>query len=241
MFEPKPRQDQGRSRQPSVLLDLSLNVVAPSWVLESLSAPERLGPRMALMVALLLPLLFMLHCLVRGRRIEAFSVLGFAAVVISGGLGLLELEAGWFALKEAAFPLILGLAFPLSQRLGRNLTRDLLLNPQVINRPLLEASLQQDAQRQSAFQLILWRASWVLALVLGSGALLNAWMIVSYLGDSVPGSQEYVRAIGRQSWMSLLVLGLPTVLTLMGLMVWLLGQLERRCGIARHDLLRPRS
>lgn len=230
----QPRQ----APQPSALMDLLLTVVLPSVVLESLSAPSRLGPAWALALALLPPLGFMVHCWVRRLQMSVFSWLGLAMVMLSGLLGLLTLSAKAFAIKEAVLPLILGLAFPLSQRSARPLTAELLLNAQVINRPWLEQWLRQAPQRWSAYQRLMARASWVLAAVMACSALLNGWMILWFLGDAAPGSEDFVKAIGRQNWMGLLVIGVPCAFALMGLMSWLMIQLERQCEVPRQLLLR---
>ena len=104
--------------QPHPLLDLTLTVVLPSIVLESLSKPDRLGPAWALGVALLIPLAFGIYCFVQKRGLNFFSLLGLVAIMVTGGLGLLNLNAAWFAAKEAAYPIFLGLAFALSHRWG---------------------------------------------------------------------------------------------------------------------------
>ena len=108
-------------KQPHPLGDLLLTVVLPSLVLEYLSKPERLGPAWALVVALLMPLGFGVWCFMQKRGLNFFSIFGLIAVIVTGGLGLLKLDPVWFAAKEAAFPMFLGLAFPLSFRWGRPL------------------------------------------------------------------------------------------------------------------------
>jgi hypothetical protein len=114
-------------KQPHPLLDLALTIILPSIVLEKLGTPERLGPAWALVVALLLPLGFGIWCYVNKRGLNFFSVLGLVAVIITGGLGLLQLNAIWFAAKEALFPIFLGIAFPLSHRWGKPLVNEMLI------------------------------------------------------------------------------------------------------------------
>ena len=228
-------------RAPSALLDLLLTLVLPSLVLESLSSPQRLGPVGALLLALLPPVAFMLYCRWRRFELQIFSSLGLVMVLVSGGLGLLEMSAPFFAAKEAALPLMLALAFPLSQRSRKPLTQELLLNAQVVNRPLLEQWLSGDARRRGSFDQLMHRASWALVAVMASSALLNAWMILWFIGEAKPGSEAFVKAIGRQNWAGLLVIGLPTTVALVVLLWWLFQQLERRLGLPRALLLRPQD
>ncbi len=224
--------------QPHPLADLLLTVILPSVVLESMSKPERLGPAWALVLALIMPIGFGVYCFVNKRGLNFFSILGFVAVIVTGGLGLLNLSAAWFAAKEAAFPVFLGLAFPLSFYWKKPLVNELLLNPQVINHSMLNTALNS-LEKQSAFQALLKRASWALACTMFLSAIANAWMILLFLKGKTPGSEEYIQAIGRQNWVGFLVIGVPMMAALMLLMFWMLGRIQKLTGLDRADLMSP--
>jgi len=226
------------NEQPHPLTDLLLTVILPSVVLESMSKPERLGPAWALVVALIMPIGFGIYCFVKKRGLNFFSILGFVAVVVTGGLGLLNLSSGWFAAKEAAFPVFLGLAFPLSFYWKKPLVNELLLNPQVINHPVLNAALDS-SEKQSAFLALLKRASWALAGTMFLSAIANAWMILVFLDGKTPGTEEYIKAIGRQNWVGFLVIGVPMMAALMTLLFWMLRRIQRLTGLEREDLMNP--
>lgn len=229
---PKPQE------QPHPLVDVLLTVILPSVVLESLSKPERLGPAWALVVALLMPIGFGIYCFVKKRGLNFFSILGFIAVVVTGGLGLLNLSSGWFAAKEAAFPVFLGLAFPLSFYWKKPLVNELLLNPQVINHATLNTALNTESKR-GLFRNLLGRASWALAGTMFLSAIANAWMILIFLDGKTPGTEEYIQAIGRQNWVGFLVIGIPMMAALMLLMFWVLRRIEKLTGLERADLMNP--
>ena len=224
--------------QPHPLLDLTLTVVLPSIVLESLSKPDRLGPAWALGVALLIPLAFGIYCFVQKRGLNFFSILGLVAIMVTGGLGLLNLNATWFAAKEAAFPIFLGLAFPLSHRWGKPLISELLLNPQMINHTLLQQSLRSEPQR-NAFQRLLYRASWGMAGASLGSAIANSALVLYLLGGHAPGSEAYVKAIGTQNWVGFIIIGIPLVAVTMLLLFWLLRRIQQLTGLDRDDLLNP--
>jgi hypothetical protein len=213
-----------------------MTVVLPSVVLEYLSKPERLGPAWALVVALLLPLGFGVYCLAQKRGLNFFSIFGLVAILVTGGLGLLNLSAGWFAAKEAAFPVFLGLAFPLSHFWGKPLVSELLLNPQIINYPLLRATLDTPAKRES-FRLLLWRSSWAMAAASIGSAIANSALVIYLLQDAQPGSEAYVQAIGKQKWLGLIIIGAPLVAITFALLLWMLRRLQVLTGLARADLM----
>jgi len=224
--------------QPHPLGDLLLTVVLPSIALESLSKPDRLGPAWALVVALLLPLGFGVYCFAKKRGLNFFSVFGLAAIIVTGGLGLLSLNAYWFAAKEAAFPIFLGLAFPLSHFWGKPLISELLLNPQVINHALLQSSLDTP-DKHSRFQRLLYRASWGMTLACLGSAVANSALVLYLLGGKAPGSEAYVKAIGTQNWAGFIVIGIPLVAVTFALLMWLLRRIQNLTGLDREDLMNP--
>lgn len=226
--------------QPHPFADLLLTIILPSVILESLSKPERLGPAWALVVALLLPLGFGIYCFIKKRGLNFFSVLGLVAIIVTGGLGLLNLSAVWFAVKEAAFPVFLGLAFPLSFLWGKPLVTELLLNPQVINHGLLHSSLDT-GDKKTAFQQLLKQASWALAGTMMVSAVANAMLVLYYLEGTVPGTEGYTQAIGRQNWVGFIVIGVPMLGATMSLLFWMLRRLQALTGLERDDLMNPGS
>lgn len=226
------------AKQASPVADLLLTVVLPSAALEWLSVPSRLGPFWALVVASLLPLGFGLYCYVTRSGLNFFSVLGLVAVIVTGGLGLLKLDAFWFAIKEVSVPVFLGLAFPLSHRWGRPLIESVLLTPQIVNRAAVQKALVTPMQQQS-FDALLLRASWGM----GSGMLLSAAgnfaLALHLLGGKEPGSEAFVKSIGTLNWAGFLIIGIPLFGIMFIVLVWFLRALQRLTGLDRDDLMNP--
>ncbi len=223
-------------KQPHPLLDFALTIILPSIALEKLSAPDRLGPLWALIVALMLPLGFGIWCFMQKRGLNFFSVLGLTAVIITGVLGLWHLNAMWFAAKEAMFPIFLGIAFPLSHRWGKPLINEMLLNPQIINQPALHRALDTP-EKHHDFAQLLKKASWGMAGTMLLSSVSNFALALYLLGDKVPGSEEYTKAIGRLNWGGFLVIGIPLMGVTLGLLLWLLRSITRLTGLERDDLM----
>lgn len=224
--------------QPHPLADLMLTIVLPSMALEWLSKPDRLGPLWALIIASAIPVAFGLWCWQQKRGLNFFSVFGLVAIILTGSLGLLNLNATWFAAKEALFPIILGLAFPLSHRFGTPLIRELLLNPQVINHQVLNQSLD-DAPKRAAFDSLLKRASWGMLVTTFLSAAANVALALYLIGGTEPGSESYVKAIGKLNWMGFIVIGIPLLAITIVLLLWLLRSITTLTGLERDDLMNP--
>lgn len=88
------------------LISVIANVVLPVFLLNKLSAQD---PLIALLVALAFPIGYGLFTFIRNKKVSFISILGLLNTLFTGGFALLRLEGIWFAVKEAAFPLLLGI------------------------------------------------------------------------------------------------------------------------------------
>lgn len=226
------------TKQTSPIADLLLTVVLPSAALEWLSEPARLGPFWALVVASLLPLGFGIYCHYAHNGLNFLSVFGLAAVIITGGLGLLKLDAFWFAIKEVSVPVILGLAFPASHRFGKPLIEAMLLTPHLINRAALQRALVTLEQQQS-FAALLLRASWGMGAGMLISAAGNFFLALYLLGGKEPGSEAFVKGIGTLNWAGFIVIGVPLLGIMFVVLAWFLRAVQRLTGLERDDLMNP--
>ncbi|MBE7496941.1 MAG: MFS transporter [Verrucomicrobiaceae bacterium] len=223
-------------KQPNPLLDLALTIILPSLILEKLSKPDSLGPVWALVVALSLPAGYGIYCFTQKRGLNFFSILGLVAVMVTGGLGLLQLNALWFAAKEALFPVILGLAFPLSFRFGKPLVREMLMNPQVVNEPVIHQALNTP-EKHHAFALLLRKGSWGMAGTMFCSAAANFALAWWLLHDKTPGSEDYTKAIGRLNWGGFIIIGIPLMAVTLTLLFGFFRGITRITGLERDDFM----
>ena len=139
--------------KPNQLVELTITLIIPALILMKLSGPEKLGAAYALVLALSFPLAWGIRDFWNRRKSNLFATLGVVSTVLTGGIGLLELDTQWLAIKEAAVPGLIGLAV-----LGSTYTRDplvkaILLNPSVIDVARLQewlAAPQATQQEASA-------------------------------------------------------------------------------------------
>ncbi|MFZ4765598.1 MAG: VC0807 family protein [Roseimicrobium sp.] len=223
---------------PNPLLELALTLILPSLALDYLSKPESLGPFWALVVSLLFPVGFGVWCFWKKVGWNVFSTLGFVTILLSGGLGLLKLDAFWFALKESAMPVMLGIAFPLSHRFGQPLLNVLIMQPEMLNHRALNASLA-DASKRLRYDAALFRASCGMGLGMAGSAVANFLLAIWLLGGKEPGGEAFVKGIAKLNWVSMVVIGVPMMAVMLVVFVWLLRQIQQITGLERDDLLNP--
>ncbi len=226
-----PTTPSAAPKPENIWLNLLCNVILPGFFLSQLSKPDRLGPVWGLVVSLSLPLGYGVWDLATRRKFNIFSVLGFVSTLATGVLGLLKTDAYWVAIKEAAIPLLLGLAIPLSLRTPQPLVKTLLFNDQVLDTHRIEQAL---AERNMAapFELLLARSSWILAASFLISAVLN-FSLARWLLTAVPGSPEFNAQLGKMSWLSWPVIVVPTF----GMMLFALFRLMR--GVEHLSGLKP--
>jgi hypothetical protein len=226
------------AKPPNALLDIALTVIAPSLVLDYLSPPERLGPFWALVISMFFPVAFGLWCWWKKHAWDVISIFGFVTILISGGLGLLKLDAVWFSVKESAMPLALGAVFPLSHAWGRPLINALVLQPHLINLRTLNAALDAPGKK-AAFDHAIWRASWGIGLGMIGSSVANFFLALHLLAGKEPGGEAFVRGIGTLNWASLIVIGVPMMAVMLLVFLALVRRIQQITGLERADLMNP--
>ena len=217
-------------RPENLWINLICNLALPTVILMRFSTDRWLGPVWGLIVALIFPLGYGIWDFATRRETNFFSIIGFASVLLSGGLGLLKVSGIWFAVKDAAIPLIMGLAVLFSLRSKTPLVRTVLLNDQIIDVDAVEAALDARQQRP-AFERLLVNASYALAASLVIVAILHFALVYSIL-KSPPGTPAFNAELGRVHLLTLLVVALPSTVALMFVLWRVVNGLEKLTGLS---------
>lgn len=224
-----------RPKPENIWLNLLCNIVVPAVVLSKLSAETRLGPLNALLLGLAFPLSYGIYDLVARKKWNLFSGVGLVSVGLTGGLGLLKMAGIWFAVKEATIPLMFAVAVLATARSKRPLLREMLMNEAVTNVPKIEAALDTRASRP-AFDALIRRCNWGLAGSFLLSAVLN-FVLARIVLTAEPGTPLFMEQLGRMTWLSYIVIMVPS-LTIMGLVLWrFFTGLTRLTGLPFEELM----
>jgi hypothetical protein len=239
----EPVLQLGKSEMPSpaptpppkenLFLNIACSVAAPAIILAKLS--DRLGARNALILALAFPLAYGIYDLAKRRNFNFIAALGFLSTLATGGLGLLKLDPFWFAVKEAAVPTLIGLTVLVSQWTKKPLVRTMLFNEQVINVPRVEAVLDSRNQRP-AFLDLLRSSSWLLAASFALSAVLN-FVLARIIITAMPDTIQFNEQLGRLTWMSYIVIMLPSMAVMFFALWRLFKGLQRLTGLGLEEIL----
>lgn len=220
--------------QASPLFELLLTVVAPALILMKLSGPERLGSVNALLLALAFPIGWGLWEGVKHRRISPFAVLGLVSTLLTGGIGLFELDTRWLAIKEAAVPGLIGLAVLVSTRTRWPLIRTLVYNPALIDVARVEQRLAARGNT-AAFNARLQTATYALAASFFFSSAMN-YLLARWIVTSPAGSEAFNQELGRMTLLSYPVIALPSMAMLMAILWYLIHGAKTLTGLSLGEL-----
>lgn len=230
-------------KQENLLLNILLNVLLPVTVLSMCSKQGdqlwHLGPKWALVVAVTLPVGYFIYDYVRRRRINSFSIIGVVSVLFSGGLGLLELPAWGFGVKEAAVPIIFGFLIWWTSRTGKPLVKLFLLNADIVDVGKIESAVREK-NVAIAFDRLLKNCTWMWIGAFLLSAVLNYATAILFLDGLEPGSTAYSEAIGRQMGWGYLIVGVPTLGIAVFSWFYLFKGICRITDLTMDDIALPR-
>lgn len=217
------------------LLEVLIAIILPSVILMKWSAPEHLGPVNALLVALAFPLGWGGYDLWRRRKLNFIAVLGLVSILLTGGIGLLQLDAQWLAVKEAAVPGLIGLAVVASTVTRYPLIRTLIYNPSVLDVERVRAQLEARGA-VAEFEARLQRATFMLGGTFFFSAAMN-YVLARWIVVSPAGSPAFNEELGRLTLLSYPMIALPSTLMMMFVLYYLSRVIRELTGLRFTELL----
>lgn len=220
---------------PSPLLNIIVNIVFPAIILNKLSGPEKLGPFYAMLLALSLPVLYGAWEFMTTRHHNFVSILGFVSILLTGGLGLLQVDGVWFAAKEASIPGIIAVVTIGSMWTSKPLVKIMIYNDRVINTAKVEEALDRRGNRKEFSDLMI-KTTLILALSFVISAALNFFLAIWVL-KAPAGTPEFNEQLAKMTTLSYPVIVIPSLVVMM-LAVWMLIRgLRRLTGLEMDQII----
>lgn len=224
------------SSKPNPLIDLLITLVIPSVILMKLSGDESLGAVNALLFALSLPLFWGAREFIVRRKLNLFAVLGLVSILLTGGIGLLQLDTQWLAIKEAAIPGLIGVAVFVSAYTRYPLVQVLLYTPALMNVDLIQRSLDERGNRQ-AFENSLKNATRMLGGSFFFSSAMN-YFLATWIVTSPSGSAAFNEELGRLALMSYPMIAVPSMLIMMAVMYYLTRSIRTLAGLKLAEAIK---
>lgn len=224
------------THKPRPMIDLMVSLVIPSVILMKFSGPEDLGAVNALLLALAFPLFWGARDFIARRKLNLFAALGLVSILLTGGIGLLELDTQWLAIKEAAIPGLIGFVVVASAYTSKPLVRVLLFSPALMNVERIQESLIQRSN-QAAFEARLKTATWMLGGSFFFSAVMN-YLLATWVVTSPAGTPAFNEELGRLTLLSYPMIALPSMLIMMAVLYYLIRTIKELAGLKLAEAIK---
>ncbi|MBO9668161.1 MAG: hypothetical protein J7501_15270 [Bdellovibrio sp.] len=234
-------QNAAQPKQENPWLNLIFNIVLPVFILNKLT--KFVGPLNALILALAFPLCYGLYDLAKRKKVNAFSALGLLNVLLTGGLAVIGIHGFWFAVKEAAFPTLVGCFVLGSAFTKKPFIETLFLNPSVMKVDLLEEKLKEHG-KQTHFHEHMRKSTMWLSLSFVFSAVCNfvlARHIFLDIDSSLTAEAQSVilnDQIAKMTTWSMAIIMVPSMIFLMGIFWYLMKGVKEFSGLSTDELMK---
>ncbi|MBT33342.1 MAG: MFS transporter [Thalassobius sp.] len=211
--------DPKKKKKESPLINLAINIIIPVVILMKFSGEDKLGPVNGLLLAISFPLIYGIYEFVKDKKVNFISILGLISILFTGIIGILQLDAHWIAVKEAAVPLVIGIAVVVSLWTPFPLVKKLLFNEQIIDVAKINRILDEKGNHK-LFEKRLTVATYLLAASFLLSAILN-YVLAKVIVKSASGTEAFNQELGKMQSLSFPVIAVPSTIV-MGLALWYL-------------------
>lgn len=220
--------------KPRPMIDLLVSIIIPSIILMKFSGDDVLGATNGLIIALAIPLSWGIYEKVKFKKNNFIAMLGFISILLTGGIGLLELDTQWLAVKEAAIPGIIGIGVLVSTYTKYPLIKVLLYNPAIMNVKQIKSSLEERGLVKQ-FENRLLIATYLISGTFFFSAIMN-YILATWIVTSPAGSTAFNEELGRLTLVSYPVIAIPSMLMMMAILYFLWKTIRNMTGLKTADI-----
>lgn len=230
-------------KQESPFANLLFNIILPVIILNNLSKHlGNNGPTVALIIALLFPLGYGAYDYIKTKNKNFLSIFGIINVLFTGGFALFQLEGFWFAVKEAAFPFLIGIAVMISAYTKSPLLQLMMLNESVLNINLIKSKLAEN-NKEAEFKNLLKTSTVWFSISFFLSSLLNFLLATYIFKDINPGLSDLERTaklneqIADMTWLSFIVIAFPLMIFMGGVLWHFFKRLKELTSLELQDVI----
>ncbi len=197
---------------------------------------------LTLLLALAFPVFYGLFDLFKNKRKNIISGFGVLNVLFTGGLALYQAQGIWFAVKEAAFPLLVGIFVLISSYTKKSFFEYILRQTPLLKWDLVEERLQRFSSPDHLKSLFK-KSTLMFSLSFFISALLN-FVLALYIFSPEKGGlsqeeQEVLlnKKIADMTYLGFIVIGLPMTAFALGVFWWFLKKLSHAVRLPVEHIL----
>ncbi|MEX1032949.1 MAG: VC0807 family protein [Cellvibrionaceae bacterium] len=215
-------------------VELLINIVIPTLILAFLSKDQYLGNKLALVVALSFPIVYGCKDFIGAHKVNFFSVLGVVTVALTGGMGLLEIDPKYIAIKEAAVPGLIGVMTLLSLKTRYPLVKTFIYNDKLLQVSRIDRALRENHTRE-AFERSLANSSVLLACSFFVASATN-YALAKIVLVSPPGTEQFNVELARMMALSYPVNVVPAMIVMLFAVFYLFRCIRKHTNLSMEEI-----
>ncbi|MEX0325440.1 MAG: VC0807 family protein [Puniceicoccaceae bacterium] len=192
-----------------------------------------------LVIALAFPVGYFIWDYQRRRKANFISIIGFVSILLTGGVGLMQLPRFWFIIKETAIPAIIGLAV-----IGSLFTRYPLIRALVYSKEIFDVDqIQQELENRGntgKMDKLLRMATILLSTSFFISAVMN-FILASHFVKTEPKVDpvQFNAEVGAMTGWSYVVIALPSMVFIIGILYMVAHGIKKHAGLGMEEAMAP--
>ena len=218
-----------------------INIIIPVFILNK-GHTYGLSAKQSLLLALAFPLIGGAFTYIKEKKFNFIALLGLINIVASGTLSILGLGGIWFSIKEAVFPLLIGIFVLISSFKTEPFFMQLFLNPQAFNVNLITTKIKEN-NKEEEFKILMKKSTLWLSGSFLMSAILNfslAHYIFKPIDEAITLDQKQIllnQQLGQMTLYSMIVILIPSIIFLGCILYFAFKQLKNLTGLKLEQLL----
>jgi hypothetical protein len=222
-------------KKESPLVSLLVSIVIPAIILSKFSTEEYLGILPGFLVALAFPVGYAIYNLLVRKETGFIAIIGFVSIFLTGIIGVFEFPTEWLAVKEAAVPLLIGIAVIVSLKTPYPLVKKLLFNEELLDLKLIDKKLKEN---DNVFEIekVLVKSTFMVAASFLLSAFLN-FFLTKYIVVSPAGTAAFNEELGTLTAISYPAIALPSTAVMFVALYYIFKQITKLTGLSFDEIL----
>jgi hypothetical protein len=222
-------------KKESPLVSLLVSIVIPAIILSKFSTEEYLGILPGFLVALAFPVGYAIYNLLVRKETGFIAIIGFVSIFLTGIIGVFEFPTEWLAVKEAAVPLLIGIAVIVSLKTPYPLVKKLLFNEELLDLKLIDKKLKEN---DNVFEIekVLVKSTFMVAGSFLLSAFLN-FFLTKYIVVSPAGTAAFNEELGTLTAISYPAIALPSTAVMFVALYYIFKQITKLTGLRFDEIL----
>ncbi len=222
-------------KKESPLVSLLVSIVIPAIILSKFSTEEYLGILPGFLVALSLPVGYAIYNLFVRKETGFIAIIGFVSIFLTGIIGVFEFPTEWLAVKEAAVPLLIGIAVIVSLKTPYPIVKKLLFNEELLDLKLIDKKLEENSNA-AEMDKALFKATFMVASSFLLSAFLN-FFLTKYIVVSPAGTAAFNEELGTLTALSYPAIALPSTAVMFVALYYIFKQITKLTGLSFEEMM----